>query len=493
MRAARAVARYAVARPYGGWPQGMPASDGLWRPTPNTTFTWKSVADRTGTAFRLRTIEPFTDPALQLRTDVHIVDRGEQTYIAVETFAVSTVSELTGTVAYENTAPGFVATLVEKVGVVDGPFRLPHVAYDMTAKPENIGEIVAHPDRRLPVLVVVDPQTIGGAGLDLTATAFAGLGYVIGCDRATATVLHEEFRVDLPAPNQAGLFWPRYSPGSTDRRVVWGSRALVPSEHGVPCWPAIRTVYAAAAIRLNRPDDFERIETAALRQRLVDAEASERTSAEFDELLVDWEKDLAALDETRAENDVLAAEVRRLRTDLDATIASFDEALEAQRERFAAATPAPVQRVAETASFRTLREAVDAAAKDAKHLVILPDAYESAERCAFARPNDLYDDLMRADTIAGLWVNDQLDPAGITATALQHGLVWRSGISQTAEGQYAADYLVTYNGDEVMLGPHFGRGANSSNHYRAYVHLDREQRLIVVGYIGKHLRDSNNR
>lgn len=488
---ARATIRYSAARPHGGWPRdaSISAERGTWKPAPEVAIDWNTVISGADRGFRLRIDEPFTDDTLRLHTVITAVDAQNQPRIAIESFAVSTTTELTGTVVYENTAPDVAAQLCEHLDLIDGPYSVDPDVVDLANDEAALATMICDPARSLPVVVVVGADLIGGAGVDLLGPALAGIAHVAVVDRASATRLHDDLRVVMPSHSVVGLFWPDYVPGSTAKATYWNAAQARPSDHAVPAWPTVRTLYAAAAIRLNAGDRFDRLEKDALRTRLSTARAQERSVEEFNEVLATWEADLVALESATERSERAERLADELRAELDAAMDMFAVALEAQRTTSGppgAETPA-------TTAFESVVDAVRQAAADASHLVILPEALETAEgQCAFLRPGDVYTDLMAADRLARRWAEDQLEPGGLTATAMREGLVWRSGVSKTALGKYRADYLIDVDGNEVLLGPHFGRGANSSNHYRAYVHLDRARRRILVGYVGRHLRDASN-
>jgi len=54
---------------------------------------------------------------------------------------------------------------------------------------------------------------------------------------------------------------------------------------------------------------------------------------------------------------------------------------------------------------------------------------------------------------------------------------------QTVTG---SDYTIEWNGKPVQLGPHI-----RCNEARIYFYLDQQQRRVVVGHVGEHLRDKS--
>lgn len=99
--------------------------------------------------------------------------------------------------------------------------------------------------------------------------------------------------------------------------------------------------------------------------------------------------------------------------------------------------------------------------------------------------------LTTVDDLARAWREGELDGPFLVA-ARAAGLPWRSDISKTARSQFRKDYVRTYGGEEVLLGSHLAWGNAPDNALRVYLYLDRTTRTIVVGHVGRHLRDTSN-
>jgi hypothetical protein len=67
------------------------------------------------------------------------------------------------------------------------------------------------------------------------------------------------------------------------------------------------------------------------------------------------------------------------------------------------------------------------------------------------------------------------------------GLDYASDVSDTARQEYGEDYAVRWQGRVVLARAHLRRG-KGVHHYRIHLYLDRDQRRVVVGHIGRHLR-----
>jgi hypothetical protein len=121
-----------------------------------------------------------------------------------------------------------------------------------------------------------------------------------------------------------------------------------------------------------------------------------------------------------------------------------------------------------------------------------PRALESAATCPYRWPEKISDDLVLLDGIVERWKRTGRLPGGWLQAARDAGLNWADDVSPTAHTRYRDDYEITLeDGSRVMLGPHLKRGAATGpeGHYRCYLHIDDTARRVIVGYVGRHLRD----
>jgi hypothetical protein len=185
--------------------------------------------------------------------------------------------------------------------------------------------------------------------------------------------------------------------------------------------------------------------------------------------------------EARAEQ--LAEENERLRRALgQVRVAMGDEAAEEEE------APHPGEPT-------TVLEAVQLAADRVQHLVLLPDAFESAEDSPFRRPQLVLDALLKLDELARLYAEPGGIGESIGSVARRLGLDW---IPDTTEwgGTRGRHYEVSWKGKKYRLGPHvrLGTGAGAGSTARIYGFFvdgdDDHGRTFVVGHVGRHLPDS---
>jgi hypothetical protein len=144
---------------------------------------------------------------------------------------------------------------------------------------------------------------------------------------------------------------------------------------------------------------------------------------------------------------------------------------------------------------RTVLEAVEQAAERVQHLVLLPDAFESAEDSPFRRPQLVLDALVKLDELSRLYAEPGGIGESIGSVARRLGLDWVPATTDWG-GTRGRHYEVTWKGEKFRLGPHIrlGTGAGAGSTARIYGFFfdgDAEHgRGFVVGHVGRHLPDS---
>jgi hypothetical protein len=134
-------------------------------------------------------------------------------------------------------------------------------------------------------------------------------------------------------------------------------------------------------------------------------------------------------------------------------------------------------------------EAVQQAVGRCKHLIFLPEAFDSAKDSHYADPERVLANLLLMEQVADDWNSGELTD-GPDEAFRQRCSGYRGGISNTAAAMYPDDYRRTYRGREIMLGPHIARGTGPANQVlRIYWYLDQENKRIVIGHVGRKLRE----
>ena len=226
-----------------------------------------------------------------------------------------------------------------------------------------------------------------------------------------------------------------------------------------------------------------------LRTRLDEASKGGTTT---DETFAEFVEEFARLEATASEleQDALDAAVevdtlRHERDDARAQTIAIAKSINADAK--AAVVDVPL------APPRTVVEAVRRASEEAEHTVFLDEAFDSAEESGFEDPARVFEDLRLIEEIARDWASGEL-AAGPHEAFKQRCSGYRDGIGHKASTVYAADYERTIDGIVVQLGPHIRRGIGAvATIMRIYMYFDTANQQIVIGHVGRKLRDDSNR
>lgn len=362
-------------------------------------------------------------------------------------------------------------------------------------------DFLESPTRHLPVVAVTRPGGgIPAVGPQALARRLSGIAHVVAVEPpATYDVS------DLITPTRSvfggaiRLYWPGFNRGSHPYRhplfMYPGQRGGIEafvddicarlgqaagSAFGPPALEGILRREAAARTAAEAQARRE-AQQAAVRdaQGGLTAEEFEAFSKELDEL----------------------AEAKRVAderiVELELEVEEEREANAAQRKAWAALGH---EQVGETVGAdaddlipTTVREAVEIAASCCPDLVFTQSAYESANESLYSSPEQVLADLRVLQEVAHRWATDSM--AGDFRTEFEsRPVTFRSGVSQTALSTYEADYAITYKAQKVMLSPHLRRGVGAPpTILRIYWFKDDENRKLVVGHVGRKLRDDSNR
>ena len=123
-------------------------------------------------------------------------------------------------------------------------------------------------------------------------------------------------------------------------------------------------------------------------------------------------------------------------------------------------------------------------------LVFLPKAFHSADGHGYPNVQGAYRALKVLGEVGKLYHQNKLDNQGI-GDAVRKRLGVNSyglNVGQQAQNNFKADYEITYKGKKEFLGPHIKLGGSKATHIlRIYFYIDREDRQLIVGHVGKHL------
>jgi len=138
-------------------------------------------------------------------------------------------------------------------------------------------------------------------------------------------------------------------------------------------------------------------------------------------------------------------------------------------------------------------EALDRAARRVRHVTIHPQAHARAAASRFRRPHLVEEMIAVIDEIAGRYRSGDL-AEGFVAAFRDQRFSYADDVSSTAKQRYSEDYrLVLDDGRPMMMGPHLKVGDdNAETGLRIYWCVDREHSRLIVGHVGRHLRDARS-
>ncbi len=183
----------------------------------------------------------------------------------------------------------------------------------------------------------------------------------------------------------------------------------------------------------------------------------------------------------------LVDELVRLETELTVIRSDIDALYELLADQHGTDSSGPAR-----TEPRNVLEATELASRLAVELgapvVFAKRAFKSARRSQFARPGEVLRLLELLIDAAVAWKSGTL-PSWKDAL----GADYRADVSTTALGLFPSDYNIQHDGFAYQLGPHFRVGTGPPNRIlRIYWALDPSSRTIVVGHVGRKLRDTSN-
>jgi hypothetical protein len=522
-RAARAALRLAAGQPHGGWPQDLDPNAGRWTPGDGVLLRWSSLHDDDiGRAWSLRIDAPASSGReTRSRTVVHVTADHDACTVHV-TESLQANGPVHGAVDNaDTTAHALVRAIVSRTEALDGVHRVEPTAVHIDATTlARTSILITDPHRTLPAVVVHrGPRLAEELGEQL-----AGVAHVASTGDDAGAPLFELLDLGASQEGDVLVLWPGWQLGDDwPKAQRWARRAALddPDRAAAPVVAAIRR---AACLAGTPPPLVEALGAAQIRRRIdgaahggriteddspppppifehppaVDdthappaAEAIEVADVRRPETTADaraWEADLRALADARDEVQDLREEVRRLDVERDGLVALLTTRFEEE-----------VQRGIELRTDRKLRgprslgEAVERASRELEHVVVLPAAIEQAQLWPFLQPAKVFEHLRLLDAITGRWQRGNLQE-GLHAAVLAAGLPWAREVSATARRRFPQDYTIRFEDRALLLGPHLRYGSGPpTRQCRLYFALLHDQRALLLGHVGAHLRGHRDR
>ena len=216
---------------------------------------------------------------------------------------------------------------------------------------------------------------------------------------------------------------------------------------------------------------------------------------DFDEWLQGFEQQLAAQAATEAARDELHERLEQLATERERDRQTITELSRLLAAADTEVEGDPFEATAEEPPA-TVLEAVERAAGEATHLRFAPRAFETAADSPFRRPGLVLKTLRQLDQLAGRFEAGDMGMS-LSQAAAELGITqYKQNVSELARTRYEKDYTFSYDGRELLVGPHIGLGSGSGAAFvaRIYLHAheggDGLDRGLIVAVVGRHLPDT---
>ena len=360
------------------------------------------------------------------------------------------------------------------------------------------------PERQLPVVALSSTST-GEPFLDPAhiSDRLLGLAHVVTIDSDAAFAITDRIGKTLSCFNGAvRIYWPGFAVEDDPyfHRLYVGGALTHYGRDGLATelfsslgrlaglsldQPALRrSLKIERRVQELRAHEAERADVSA---RLNEA-ASNVEDETFNQFVEEYEQVRTHADELEMAALEAEIEIETLRKERDdARRQTVEIARAINAEAKAAVIDVPEEPPA------SVLEAVHRAAACATNTIYLPEALTSAQESQYEDPARVAEDLRLIDEIARDWAAGELT-AGPHTAFKQRCSGYRDGIGQKASTQYAADYTRSLDGELIMLGPHVRRGIGAvAAIMRIYMYFDTAKTRIVIGHVGRKLRDDSNR
>jgi len=404
--------------------------------------------------------------------------------------------------------PGLVRTLVESL-----PCDISGVPLRHAARTLNVGDLrefvslnLASPERALPVVVVskdvaselpvVDPngladRLVGLAEIAVTSDKWAGFQLTDELGNKSLSCYDGAVR----------LYWPGFSVYSDPmHHPLWLKETIRwHAENGRPLSDyLLRMLAAIASFRhtdgraIRKAREATRLErTRHLEELRAKVAAGGKVSAEqkalSDYAVAENAKLQKERDEAIARRDELEQELQAAKANLEMMYQYRSEADQAESVPAAASTSVQFSSVLEATQF--------AEEKFRSNLVFLDSAFDAAANSPFQRPERVFEAFQAIDDVCREWRASlgAGSSMGSWKQAFQRrGFDYKDDISQTTRTKYGDEYTFVYDGRKLLFEKHITQGAKQPQKcFSIHMYRDDEERRIVIGYVGRHLRNTS--
>ncbi|MFD8177978.1 hypothetical protein [Streptomyces sp. NPDC059709] len=391
---------------------------------------------------------------------------------------------------FQFSSPAIVRTLLREFLVSDAEHRTKPSPWILTAGDiPSFVEWLTDNRRALPVVVVTNYPSTGRPLVDAQKLSreLAGLAHVAHLStHLAARNLTDEVGAQLSAWQGAvRLYWPKFAKDSKPYDHKYWPPHRMPDEGGTFLIDELRRwlgSVSAASVPENPVYGWVR---AARWQALQKADD-----------LPDWAKEYVRLQDQELKNirrkyDEVSKKLATALTKAEALQAQFDAVSQAGG-KLADADELPTELAGADVSDLTVREAFQRAKEEiGDDVIFLPSTEASVKKfSAYKDPSKLYRALLDVATAGRGWADDTLGkPFG--EFFKERGYRYSARHPAAHNRRHRNHYEVRYNGQTVLMEAHLkvDEATSPDQCLRIYWYVDKTDKVLVVGHVGRHLPD----
>jgi hypothetical protein len=490
-RAERLICEW-VGRPTGLVPSVL-AEDGRYETTSgHTVTTHHHVTDDALKGWTCSWYQPAADdPTVRWATSLALSSRGDGVCATVRIGLQqdSDMFQLRRPV-FRFSSPAIVRTLLREFVVGDAEHRTKPSPWILTAGDiPGFVEWLTDNRRALPIVVVTNHPSTGRPLVDTQKLSreLAGLAHVTHLStHLAARNLTDEVGAQLSAWQGAvRLYWPKFGKDAEPYEHKYWPPHRMPDEGGAFLIDELRRwlgSVSAASVPENPVHGWVR---AARWQALQKADD-----------LPDWAKEYVRLQDQelkdiRRQYDEVSKKLATALTKAEALQAQFGE-VSLAGGKLAGDGDLPTELARTDVSDLTVREAFQRAKEEiGDDVIFLPSTEASVKKfSAYKDPSKLYRALLDVATAGRGWADDTLGkPFG--EFFLERGYRYSARHPAAHDRRHRSHYEVRYNGRTVLMEAHLkvDEATTADQCLRIYWYVDKTDKVLVVGHVGRHLPD----
>lgn len=493
-----------------------PLSGGSFR-TADVIIEWESLFGEAGGLVGFEIDQPDPEDAMwRWRTHIDIGVEAGQAWLRIR---VGLFSPREGLVTRPKVAPHrppVVRRVVDRLDVrIDGRRIGQPWVLTVPEVPAYVKFLTSR-ERRLPVLAI-SHDSEGEPFLDRARAAdrLLGLAHVVEVDLQSSYAVTDAIGKSLSCYSGAvRMYWPGFAVGDDPyfhRAYVGGSLAYLGRE-GMG-GELFDTLGRLSALSIAEPELRRRLRREAHAHTSAAAAAQAAVAraslarpigsgpvvdpvdrAVWLDLVADHERQQRRVAELESDLFEARLEIDALRDERDnaeahARSVDITETFSPPRPRSAAGRVQPPVPIEDFVPESVI-EAVRVARERCRHLLFLEESFTSAAVSTYDDPERVLANLLLMEQIGDDWVSGELTDG--PHEAFQQRCSGYHGALHGAQLPNVEQYVRSYEGRRITLGPHIARGHGADKSIlRIYWYLDEARKRIVIGHVGGLIREAD--